>query len=400
MTKQTLRQWMYYLLLTPFFKPAVLGVLAGTDWLETIFDLWRMGAAAVICLLYLLQMLKNRRGPSPVLVLLWLYLGCIAVSTLVREDNLWSLLNYVMTIGIFGILVELSLRDDPILAINMVVMPLTVLILINFILLCLYPNGLCWGGSYGYSYNFLGIDNFLAPILVPYMFFVVLRSSMVHGTVNWFAYAMVVVSAVSLLLVWSATGLMGLLVALVFLLFFYGRRWQTLFNFDTALGLGSGMFFSIVVFRLQNIFSFFIEGVLHKGLSFTGRTDIWDKAIAMILESPFLGYGIAQSGKVYRLSKHKYYHAHNAFLEVMVEGGVFALIAFLLMLERAGRQLLIYRRHPYACLLAAGLMSAAVMTTMEPFLDSNGLLIYALVLFSYHVGSLIAGKPVPAAGSH
>jgi hypothetical protein len=400
MTKQTLRQWMYYLLLTPFFKPAVLGVLAGTDWLETIFDLWRMGAAAVICLLYLLQMLKNRRGPSPVLVLLWLYLGCIAVSTLVREDNLWSLLNYVMTIGIFGILVELSLRDDPILAINMVVMPLTVLILINFILLCLYPNGLCWGGSYGYSYNFLGIDNFLAPILVPYMFFVVLRSSMVHGQVNWFAYAMVVVSAVSLLLVWSATGLMGLLVALVFLLFFYERRWQTLFNFDTALGLGSGMFFSIVVFRLQNIFSFFIEGVLHKGLSFTGRTDIWDKAIAMILESPFLGYGIAQSGKVYRLSKHKYYHAHNAFLEVMVEGGVFALISFLLMLERAGRQLLIYRRHPYACLLAAGLMSAAVMTTMEPFLDSNGLLIYALVLFSYHVGSLIAGKPVPAAGSH
>jgi O-antigen ligase len=160
------------------------------------------------------------------------------------------------------------------------------------------------------------------------------------------------------------------------------------------------MFFSIVVLRLQNIFSFFIEGVLHKGLSFTGRTDIWDKAIAMILESPFLGYGIAQSGKVYRLSKHKYYHAHNAFLEVMVEGGVFALIAFLLMLERAGRQLLIYRRHPYACLLAAGLMSAAVMTTMEPFLDSNGLLIYALVFFSYHVGSLIAGKPVPAAGSH
>jgi hypothetical protein len=400
MTKPSLRQWMYYLLLTPFFKPAILGVLEGTDWLENIFDLWRMAAAVGICGLYLYQMIKRRRGPSPVLIFLWLYLGCIAVSTLIREDNLWSLINYVMTIGIFGVLLELSLRDDPVMAVNMLVMPLTVLILINFILLCLYPNGLCWGGTYGYSYNFLGIDNFLAPILVPYMFFTVLRSSMVHGKVNWFAYAMVVVSAVSLLLVWSATGLMGLLVALVFLLFFYEHRWQTLFNFDTALGLGGGLFFSIVLFRLQNIFAFFIEGVLHKGLSFTGRTDIWDKAIAMILESPFLGYGIAQSGKVYRLSKHKYYHAHNAFLEVMVEGGVFALIAFLLMIERAGRQLMIYRKHPYACLLAAGLMAAAVMTTMEPFLDSNGLLIYALVFFSYYVGTLIAGKPVPAAGSH
>ena len=185
---------------------------------------------------------------------------------------------------------------------------------------------------------------------------------------------------------------MGLAVTLIFLLFFYERRLQILFNFTTSFAVGVGLFFSIVLFRLQNLFAFFIEGVLHKGLSFTGRTDIWDKAIEMILESPFLGYGIAQSGKVYRLSKGKYYHAHNAFLEILVEGGVFALIAFLMMLERAGRQLLIHRRHPYACLLSAGLMAVGVMTTMEPFLDSNGLLIYGLVFLGYYVERLIRAR--------
>ncbi len=71
-----------------------------------------------------------------------------------------------------------------------------------------------------------------------------------------------------------------------------------------------------------------------------------------------------------------------------------------MMLATAGRQLLIYRRHPYACLLSAGMMSVAVMTTMEPFLDSNGLLIYALVILGYHVGTLIYGKDTAPAGAH
>lgn len=306
----------------------------------------------------------------------------------------------MLTIVTFCMLIELSLRDSPEMTLDMLVYPLTVLILANFVLLCVFPYGLCTGGSYNYKYNLLGIDNFLAPLLIPYMFLVALRSTMRHGDLDWFAYLMIAVSALSILLVWAATGLMGLAVALIFLLFFFRRRWQTLFNFDTSLLAGFGMFYGIVIFRLQNLFAFFIEGVLHKGLSFTGRTDIWDKAIEMFLASPFLGYGIAQSGKVYRISKHKYYHAHNAILEVLVEGGIFSLLAFLVMLERAGKQLLIYRKHPYACLISAGLMACAVMTTMEPFLDSNGLLIYALVFLGYHVGTLIYGKETPPAGSH
>lgn len=400
MKHKALRQWLYYFLLFPYFKPAILGVLEGTELLEKVFDLWRMAAAAGVCLLFLWNLGRKKRRPSPVLWWLCAYLGFIALATLVRENNLWGLANYVLTIVTFAMLVELAVRDSPELALNMLVGPLTVLVLANFILLCLFPLGLCTGGTYHYKYNFLGIDNFLAPILIPYMFLVALRSTMCHGDLNWFAYAMIFVSGESLVLVWSATGLMGLAVALIFLLFVYQRRAQSLFNFTTALGVGGGMFFTIVLFRLQNIFAFFIEGVLHKGLSFTGRTDIWDKAIKMILKSPFLGYGIAQSGKVYRLSKHKYYHAHNAFLEVTVEGGVFSLMAFLMMLATAGRQLLIYRRHPYACLLSAGLMSVAVMTTMEPFLDSNGLLIYALVILGYHVGTLIYGKDTAPAGAH
>jgi hypothetical protein len=60
------------------------------------------------------------------------------------------------------------------------------------------------------------------------------------------------------------------------------------------------------------------------------------------------------------------------------------------MLGFSANQLMRYRKHPYACLISAGIMAAAVMTTMEPFLDSNGLLIYALVFLGYYVETLIS----------
>lgn len=399
MKHASLRRWVLIFLATPYLKPAIVGVLGGTEWLETVFDLWRLLAAVVVVGWYLHGLLRRNKRPSAVLVLLGAYLGFIVLSSVLHAHNLWGVCNYAITIFTFCMLLELSLWDGPEPALTMLVYPLTVLVLCNFTLLCLFPKGLCVGGSYFYRYNFLGIDNFLAPILIPYMFLVALRSSIRTGDLDWFAYLMIGISALSLLLVWSATGLMGLAAALVFLLFFYGRRGQRLFNFLTVQCVSIGLFFSVVLFRLQDIFAFFIEGVLHKGLSFTGRTDIWDKAVTMILESPMLGYGFAQSGKVYRLRKGKYYHAHNVFLEILMEGGVCALIAYLLMLGCTGNQLMRYRKHPYACLISGGLMACGLMTVMEPYLDSNGLLIYALILLGYHVGTLIRGEHTPPLGA-
>ena len=399
MKQRSMPLWGWILLVIPYFKPGVLGVLSGTEWLETLFDLWRLGSAAVVFCLYLWQMATQKRRPSGVMVGLSLYLGFIGISTLLRQEALWSAANYLVTILAFCMLLELSLRDSPEKALDMLVLPMTVLVLANFVLMCIYPTALCTGGSYNYRYNFLGIDNFLAPILVPYMFLVALRSTMKTGGLDFFAYAMMVVSCLSIMLIWAATGLMGMAVALVFLLFFYQRKGQRLFNFVTTMLVAFGLFYGVVVFRLQDLFAFFIEGVLHKGLSFTGRTDIWDEAIAMFLLSPFLGYGYTATGKVYRLVKNKYYHAHNAFLEILVEGGLGAMAGYLIMLERAGKQLMIYRKHDYACLISAGLMASFLMMSMESYLDSNGLLIYALIFLGYHVGTLINGKDTAPLGA-
>lgn len=399
MDRRNLKLTMWILLLIPYFKPSFIAQLQGLQWLDTLFDVWRLLSAVTVCLFYLYSMLRFRRKPSTVLLCLGGYLFFVALSTALHGSNYWEVLNYVITVGTFCVLLELSLRDGPDMTLDMLFYPLTVMILANLVLMALYPDGIVRGGNYNYSYNFIGIDNLLAPVLIPYIIITILRSTMRCGTLDLCAYVMISVAVLNILLVWAATALLGLAVVLCFLLLFYQRRFQSLFNGLTYLIAAFGMFFGVVLFRLQDVFAFLIEDILGKGLSFTGRTDIWDEAVRMFLLSPWLGYGYAIRGKVYRLRVAKYYHAHNLFLEVLVEGGILAMGCYLGMIYSAVKQLLIYRRHHYACLISAGLISIAVMTTMEPFLDTGSLPVFALLFLGYHVGTLINGTWTEPAGA-
>ena len=81
-----------------------------------------------------------------------------------------------------------------------------------------------------------------------------------------------------------------------------------------------------------------------------------------------------------------------------MEGGFCALLCFLMMLASAVKPLMIHRKHPYACSFLRD-DACGIMTTMEPFLDSNGLLIYALVFLGYHIGTLISGTDTAPLGA-
>ncbi|MFR3202482.1 MAG: O-antigen ligase family protein [[Clostridium] leptum] len=78
---------------------------------------------------------------------------------------------------------------------------------------------------------------------------------------------------------------------LIFLLF-QGCFVDKLFNFRNYLILNILLFFVIVIFRMQNLFAFLIEDILHKNLTLTGRTVIWDRTLELIGEKPILGHGV------------------------------------------------------------------------------------------------------------
>ena len=73
----------------------------------------------------------------------------------------------------------------------------------------------------------------------------------------------------------------------------------------------------------------FITGVLHKSITLSYRTLIWDAAIKNILSKPIVGYGTCRGqlmliNSVQIHGRNILYFSHNYLLENMIQGGILA----------------------------------------------------------------------------
>lgn len=85
--------------------------------------------------------------------------------------------------------------------------------------------------------------------------------------------------------------------------------------------------FLIVIARIQNLFSYIIVDLLGKDLTFTGRTDVWDKSINRIFDHILIGHGDMDQMTEYLILGDVY--CHNGFLELLFRGGIIHLMLFI-----------------------------------------------------------------------
>ena len=73
---------------------------------------------------------------------------------------------------------------------------------------------------------------------------------------------------------------------------------------------------------------YFVEDVLHKDLTFTHRTYLWDAALKIIPKSPIWGYGLVE-GEWYKAHMSSIAMGpHNFILAVLLNGGIILLIFY------------------------------------------------------------------------
>ncbi len=127
-----------------------------------------------------------------------------------------------------------------------------------------------------------------------------------------------------------------------------------------------GAFFAFVVARLGNYLEPIIGGALHKSLTFSGRTVIWDSTFAAMDPSHWLlGFGTS-SHEHYLEGSHFAWHAHNWILELWMTGGFVAIASVLLMTVLSARNLFFNRFTRRAALIAAAICSFFFAGLSEP----------------------------------
>lgn len=326
--KSKLKNIMYILVIVSFFKPDYFSGVASN--INMVYSLLQLFAIVIGMFILLNNIIKNKT--SRVIYCVILYNLFLTFSTFINNNGMMisSIYKSLLMIS-FCSVVENSLIEKDYKVISISYFLLLMYTIINLYTILKYPNGMWISPITKYWQNwFLGYDNnhivILLPLLIFGYAFNILKFNKLKGN-YWFTLLLV---NVTILKTWSVTSIVGIFLVDIYVFFINNKiKLRQLYNLLKYYVLA---FFAIVIFRLQNIFSFLIVNVLKKDLTFSDRTYIWDYVISYIKSKPIFGYGIQESSIRYNISNiYQSYHAHNLILELLYRGGFALLIIFVYM---------------------------------------------------------------------
>lgn len=265
-----------------------------------------------------------------------------------------------------------------------------ILIVINYISLYVFPNGMYSGENFSRNWV-LGFNNLHVRIMLPGICLSMLCSYSKYGRMTVRPLLLLLVSFLSVLKVNSSTSIVGLAffsILLFVLLVFDRRRLLSMINLFSGTLVIFAVDIAIVIMGRIGAVSFIIEDLLGKDASFTGRTDLWEKATDYFLKKPVFGYGYMSGEKYQRLlGNSQAIHPHNFLLYLLLTGGIFLLAVFVLMISMSGK-MLSASGSPASKIILCTILSFFVMGISESLVGTNFL--YPMFVLAMNVDSIDA----------
>lgn len=327
-------------LVIPFFEPMSFVELADKTGgilriIDQLFDMWKMFSSVVILTLYLFGRTKVKL--SVLIVLFVAYWGIIFVSTLYNSGNVISVCLKAVHVLALAILLEMSIdRQKLSVLMHALWILLSSYIIINFLTICIFPQGMYSYGMFGYQdielscYWFLGNRNGHAFIFLFALFCGCLYDYLKFHRIRTRTWVVCGIVFISSLLVWSATSLVAVSVSLLLLII--GNN-NTFFKFISPVKIwlaSASVSILIIIFQVQKYLDYFIVYILKRDITFSKRTKIWDYALTEIKSNFLLGKGIEYDD--YMRKTIHYDHMHNQYLDTTYMGGIFLLILYCIIL--------------------------------------------------------------------
>lgn len=313
----------FFIMLFSFFRPEYLLRFP-------IFAMMLNGMKIFSLICIILVFFKERKISHPLLLMIIFWLWMITV-TIYNNGDVSTVLNYGISVIALTYIMDYGINKYNRNFFSTLMFCFELVIYINLITIIAFPEGLYTTGSVmtgmATSNWFLGYDNthiayflpaFIVAILYKNLYKKNLRANLLLGAI-----------LLSIFICQSGTSLVGGILMIAFIVFHKLIENSKIFNLKNYCIIIVMLFFLIVVFRVQNLFSFIIVGILHKDLTFTNRTMLWDITLSSFLQHPFIGYGWQS-----QMVRHSMYNsqtiifAHNQILEYLYLGGIVNIIFY------------------------------------------------------------------------
>lgn len=373
------------LIFVPFVEPLYFTQIVLID---TIILYWKLAAIALIVGVWTLHF---RGGKVLFGLALFLILDCIV--TTVNAGNTSQMYINAITLFAMAIMFMTAAEKGSYKFIKVGSFVLEILIIINLLIIVLFPDGLYNFTAVNHHY-FLGSRNVMMRTIFPGVCFSILRSKIERSKLSFRTIVVMIAAGVSLVLVWSATALFSyaLFCALMFIFQFKGvPKW---FTVKTCYVFSVVIFIFIVILQLQDIFSFIIVGILQKDITFTGRTILWDAAMLNIAKSPLLGYGLENlqtiSAKLYRFTD--YDSCHNLYLDILYQNGCIGFGLLCILFGSVAKKVDHFLSERYRTIFTLFIFTYAIMINFEPFINGDMRLFVSMLFFMNYFNESVIEK--------
>lgn len=350
----------YFLLSIIFVKPRAFEEI---DLLDNILNLLRILCGCIVLYSFLR---KCKYKVSKFFLINVFFWGVLVFSTLVNKADVLRVIMYmIVNLSIIAI-IEMSLKEENLYRLDIIFISYFVLILINFILLIIFPDGLyIQAGDRG---NFLNIDNLLGHILILNIMLslinIVEKRYMKISIIN------LIICILTVLITWSVTAVVSVGIFIVLMLFKKNKFLTKIVNINVLLVMYC-IFWVIVIFNGNSSFlGNFVTNVLKKDLTFSGRTYVWDEFFYYIKNNDidlFFGNGVQSTNQIFVRHFKGFLHLHNQFYNIIYEGGLFSLIIYVFMILDASQKIVkSYRKDSLVvCIITNIIFAYLIFMTME-----------------------------------
>lgn len=385
-TKSLFEILLFMLMILPFFKVTYL--VNKYSFIDQFYNLLCIFST----LITLILTLKKKRI-SLIIVLIFFFFVILNISNVMSN----GVLNNGVMISLYGfslcLISDYCIRRNSFHFFKALKLVLSFLVIVNFVGILLFPNGLYLNSHTGFNQYgcLLGYKNSLIIYIIPALLSSFVVSFKKYNRLTKFDYFLTFLSFLSVILVNSSTSIITMFIITFYVLFY--KRFHKLLKLNIKTYYFSSLLlnFSIVVFRIQDLFSYFIVGILKKNLTFTGRTYIWDYYLKIVWDKPWFGYGIQDS--TYRANQiadaYAAIHCHNQLLETFYETGLVGLGIYLWVHILSFINLYKYRHTFISQAISVILFSYFIAMLTDVYGFNNFLFLFVI---AYHIPNIIEQK--------
>ena len=351
MKKLMNQRWFIALVFMVLYKPAMFSQMPALHTFDTISNVFKIMVIAVLGVWFVYFYQKV----SLFFVGIVFFEVWRVLATIYCGGNYTSLFIAILNALAICLVVEMGLKTDPDALLDGASFTLGLFVLINFATVLLFPQGMYEFNTFTQNY-FLGYRNNSIMLFFPAIIFSIVRSLRKYNKLTLSSFVITAVSFATVILAFSATSVIGMTVFTLFLLLALINKMPNFLNIITYHAINIAYFFGVIILRLQEAFAFIIVDMLGRDLTFTGRTKIWDSALAAFAKSPVFGVGEIENQASRDLIGAT--HAHNYYLDLLYKSGLPGFLIFFAILIICGVALYRNRKNGKIPFIVSGAICA------------------------------------------